>query len=56
MAFRTRVSNSHGTPHVLEHSVLSGSEHYPVKVSNPRDLNTGALALVAFPWERAAGQ
>jgi len=30
--FATPVSNSRGTPHVLEHAVLSGSERFPVKV------------------------
>lgn len=29
--FRTKPENSHGTPHVLEHSLLSGSKKYPVK-------------------------
>ncbi len=30
-AFRTPSENSTGAAHVLEHSVLCGSEHYPVK-------------------------
>jgi presequence protease len=28
--FRTSVENSTGVPHILEHSVLSGSEKYPI--------------------------
>jgi hypothetical protein len=31
IAFRTPVGNSRGIPHILEHSVLCGSENYPVK-------------------------
>jgi len=30
-AFRTPPSNHSGVPHILEHSVLCGSEHYPLK-------------------------
>jgi presequence protease len=30
VAFRTSVDNSTGVPHILEHSVLSGSENYPI--------------------------
>lgn len=30
ICFRTPVRDSYGTPHVLEHAVLSGSEKYPV--------------------------
>ncbi|KAL8449481.1 hypothetical protein Emed_003132 [Eimeria media] len=30
ICFRTPVSDSYGTPHVLEHSVFQGSEKYPV--------------------------
>ncbi len=33
VAFRAPITNSHGTPHVLEHSVLSGTERFPVKAS-----------------------
>eukprot|EP00210_Caulerpa_lentillifera_P002178 g2092.t1 len=29
--FRTPVNDSTGTPHILEHSVLCGSEKYPIK-------------------------
>ena len=29
--FRTPVSNSKGAPHIIEHSVLCGSEKYPLK-------------------------
>ncbi|MCQ2596783.1 MAG: insulinase family protein [Treponema sp.] len=29
--FRTPVSNSKGAPHILEHSVLCGSENFPLK-------------------------
>ena len=31
ISFRTPVANSTGVPHILEHSVLCGSEKYPVK-------------------------
>lgn len=31
IGFRTPVSDSTGVPHILEHSVLCGSEKYPVK-------------------------
>ena len=31
VTFRTPVSNSRGTPHILEHSVLCGSRKYPIK-------------------------
>ena len=31
IAFKTPVENSKGTPHITEHSVLCGSEHYPLK-------------------------
>jgi len=31
IAFRTPVSDNSGTPHILEHSVLCGSEKFPVK-------------------------
>ena len=31
VAFRTTPKNSTGVPHILEHSVLSGSDKYPVK-------------------------
>lgn len=31
VGFRTPPSDSTGTPHILEHSVLAGSEKYPVK-------------------------
>ena len=31
VAFRTPPSDSTGLPHILEHSVLSGSERYPLK-------------------------
>ncbi len=30
-AFKTLPENSRGTPHIIEHSVLSGSERFPVK-------------------------
>lgn len=40
--FRTPVPDSTGVPHILEHSVLAGSEKYPVK--NPfRELMKGSL-------------
>jgi presequence protease len=31
IAFHTIPESDAGTPHILEHSVLNGSEHYPVK-------------------------
>ena len=31
ISFRTKPINSHGAPHVLEHSVLAGSKKYPIK-------------------------
>ncbi|MCR5087164.1 MAG: insulinase family protein [Lachnospiraceae bacterium] len=31
IAFRTTPKNSTGVPHIIEHSVLAGSEKYPVK-------------------------
>lgn len=31
IGFRTPVSNSTGVPHIMEHSVLCGSKHFPVK-------------------------
>ena len=31
IAFKTPVENSKGTPHITEHSVLCGSERYPLK-------------------------
>lgn len=31
IAFRTPVENDKGIPHILEHSVFSGSERYPLK-------------------------
>ncbi len=31
IGFRTPVSDSTGVPHILEHSVLCGSERYPIK-------------------------
>jgi presequence protease len=31
VSFRTPVSDSTGVPHILEHSVLNGSQNYPVK-------------------------
>jgi Zn-dependent M16 (insulinase) family peptidase len=30
-AFRTLPANSSGAPHIIEHSVLCGSKHYPLK-------------------------
>ena len=30
IGFRTPVENSTGVPHILEHSVLCGSEHFPI--------------------------
>jgi Zn-dependent M16 (insulinase) family peptidase len=29
ISFRTLPKNSHGTPHILEHLILAGTDHYP---------------------------
>lgn len=31
IAFKTTPENDYGTPHIMEHSVLNGSKHFPVK-------------------------
>ena len=31
IAFKTAPENDYGTPHIMEHSVLNGSKHFPVK-------------------------
>ncbi|NBU64468.1 MAG: hypothetical protein EBS29_08220, partial [Chloroflexia bacterium] len=31
VSFRTMPANSNGVAHILEHSVLCGSKHFPVK-------------------------
>ena len=31
IAFKTTPHNDYGTPHIMEHSVLNGSKHFPVK-------------------------
>ena len=31
IAFKTTPQNDYGTPHIMEHSVLNGSKHFPVK-------------------------
>jgi Zn-dependent M16 (insulinase) family peptidase len=42
ITFRTIPDSDYGTPHILEHSVLNGSENYPVK--SPFDvLSKGSL-------------
>ena len=42
IAFKTLPENDYGTPHIMEHSVLNGSKHFPVK--SPFDiLRKGSL-------------
>jgi Zn-dependent M16 (insulinase) family peptidase len=42
IAFKTIPENDYGTPHIMEHSVLNGSKHFPVK--SPFDvLSKGSL-------------
>ncbi len=42
IAFKTAPENDYGTPHIMEHSVLNGSKHFPVK--SPFDvLSQGSL-------------
>jgi presequence protease len=51
IGFRTPPSDSTGVPHILEHSVLSGSERFPVKDAF-NELSRGSLAtfLNAMTW------
>ncbi|MBN2495873.1 MAG: insulinase family protein [Deltaproteobacteria bacterium] len=54
IAFKTLPNGDHGIPHILEHSVLNGSEKYPVK--SPFDilakgsLNTFLNAFTSSDW------
>ncbi|MDR1024223.1 MAG: peptidase M16, partial [Treponema sp.] len=48
-AFATAVKNSTGVAHILEHSVLCGSEHYPCKDAFPL-LEQGSLQTYLNAW------
>jgi Zn-dependent M16 (insulinase) family peptidase len=48
-AFATAVENSTGVAHILEHSVLCGSEHYPCKDAFPL-LEQGSLQTYLNAW------
>jgi Zn-dependent M16 (insulinase) family peptidase len=48
-AFATAVNNSTGVAHILEHSVLCGSEHYPCKDAFPL-LEQGSLQTYLNAW------
>ncbi len=54
VAFRTMPMNSTGVAHVLEHTVLCGSERYPVRdpffMMIRRSLNTFMNAMTAGDW------
>lgn len=62
LAFRTIPSNSNGVAHILEHTVLCGSENFPVKdpffAMSRRSLNTFMNALTGsdFTCYPAASQ
>jgi Zn-dependent M16 (insulinase) family peptidase len=47
--FATAVDNSTGVAHILEHSVLCGSEHYPCKDAFPL-LEQGSLQTYLNAW------
>jgi Zn-dependent M16 (insulinase) family peptidase len=48
-SFATAVENSTGVAHILEHSVLCGSEHYPCKDAFPL-LEQGSLQTYLNAW------
>ena len=48
ISFRTKPTNSHGAPHVLEHSVLAGSKKYPIK--DPFTQGRYLLGLLLFAF------
>lgn len=50
VTFRTPVSNSKGTPHILEHSVLCGSDKFPIKVRPSLLLQYKLLCFFAGSW------
>ena len=54
IAFRTTPVNSTGVPHIIEHSVLAGSEKYPVKdpfmEMEKGSLKTFINAFTAADW------
>ncbi|NGX61167.1 MAG: hypothetical protein K940chlam9_00648 [Chlamydiae bacterium] len=62
LSFQTRPTSSNGVAHILEHTVLCGSEHYPVRdpffSMNRRSLNTfmNALTGADFTCYPAASQ
>jgi Zn-dependent M16 (insulinase) family peptidase len=54
VAFRTVPTDSTGVAHILEHTVLCGSEHYPVRdpffMMMRRSLNTFMNAFTSSDW------
>jgi len=54
VGFRTPPPDSSGVAHILEHTVLCGSEHYPVRdpffAMLKRSLNTFMNAMTAADW------
>ncbi len=54
VAFKTMPEDSTGVAHILEHTVLCGSEHYPVRdpffLMIRRSLNTFMNAFTASDW------
>ena len=51
MGFRTPPENSTGVPHILEHSVLAGSERYPLRdVFNELHRGTLQTFINAFTY------
>jgi Zn-dependent M16 (insulinase) family peptidase len=54
VAFRTVPMDSKGVAHILEHTALCGSEHYPVRdpffMMTRRSLNTFMNALTSSDW------
>ena len=60
IAFKTIPESDSGTPHILEHSVLNGSKHFPVKspfdVLSKGSLNTFLNAMTATDVTVSGGQ
>ena len=54
VAFRTMPEDSSGVAHILEHTALCGSEHYPVRdpffMMTRRSLNTFMNAFTSSDW------
>ena len=44
IGFRTTPDNSKGIPHILEHSVLCGSEKFPISERGAFDLTGNAVS------------